>query len=397
MSKSKLIFVSLLMATSYFFSSSMYAPGLPTIQASLETTAAMAQLSVSYFFIAVAVSLLLCGGLCERFGRHPVAKVSAAIFVIGSAICLFAGSIEVLIAGRIVQGLGVGGLFLLCRTVLQDSFSKQEMLSVLAWYGVLFMVIPGLAPVIGSYIDAIFGWRGNFVFMFLLSLMIFVFVTWGMKETRQQGHKASLTVKNALSDYWMIASHPRFISYLLLMICANSGFMAYQVTGSYIAKDLFSLSTESFGLSSTVLVVCSVASRIIFSRFMMNRVTENQTLAIGCGLQIMGFVVAVLSGYQANFSLLVAGFAIFAFGSGLVTTVAAATALYLFPDHKGQSGAVYGALQMAGVFAVTFVLSLLSESLVTLIEVLGVMTVVSVFACVYLLRPESDQSALSYQ
>ncbi|MFC5079881.1 MFS transporter [Vibrio thalassae] len=111
----------------------MYTPALPDIQTALHTSEALAQQSLSVFFIALACSQLISGPLSERYGRRPVALMAAVVFVVGSLICMLAQSIDSLLLGRFVQGLGVGGLYLLCRTILQDSFNKSELMGILVW------------------------------------------------------------------------------------------------------------------------------------------------------------------------------------------------------------------------------------------------------------------------
>ncbi|CAH7236787.1 membrane hypothetical protein [Vibrio chagasii] len=158
------------MASSYFFASSMYTPSFPDIQSELGTSEAQVQQTLSLFFIALACSQLICGPLSERYGRKPISILSSVIFVIGSMTCLIADNIDFLLLGRIVQGLGVGGLYLLCRTILQDAFEKTELMGILAWYGILFMSLPGLTLIFGGYLTQHFGWQGNFIFMACLSI-----------------------------------------------------------------------------------------------------------------------------------------------------------------------------------------------------------------------------------
>ena len=157
----------------------MYTPSFPDIQSGLQTSEALVQQTLSLFFIALACSQLICGPLSERYGRKPIAMLSSFVFVIGSMTCLLADSIEVLLIGRIIQGLGVGGLYLLCRTILQDAFEKTELMGILAWYGIFFMSLPGLTLILGGYLTQHFGWHSNFVFMACLSiatLLIIAFV-----------------------------------------------------------------------------------------------------------------------------------------------------------------------------------------------------------------------------
>lgn len=100
----------------------------------------MVQQTISVFFIAVAISQLFSGVLSEHFGRKPVALIAAILFAMGSWCCAQADSVELLIEARAIQGLGVVGLYLLCRTILQDSYTKTELMRILAWFGVLFTI-----------------------------------------------------------------------------------------------------------------------------------------------------------------------------------------------------------------------------------------------------------------
>ena len=347
------------MALSYFFASSMYAPSLPDIESSLQTTDSLAQQSLSFFFIALAFSQLSCGPLSERYGRKPVALVSAIIFLAGSIVCLSSVNIHTLLLGRVIQGLGVGGLYLLCRTVLQDSFNKSELMGILAWYGVLFMGLPGLTPVLGGYIAGHYGWQGNFVFMAILASLILLVVTFKQKETIAKKNPHAIKPKQMLKDYTLIISHPIFLSYLAMMISGTSCILLFQVTGSFVAQNQYGLSVEQFSHGMLALMAASVSSRLFWNSFLKTRISETMTLVLGVLIQIGGGLLALYSVAIQSYSILVTAFALFAFGSTFLTTVASVSALYLFPNHRGQVGAIYGALQMLGAFGFTLGLSAL--------------------------------------
>ncbi|AUI85892.1 Bcr/CflA family drug resistance efflux transporter [Vibrio azureus] len=359
MSKIQIILISFIMALSYFFASSMYAPSLPDIESSLQTTDSLAQQSLSFFFIALAFSQLSCGPLSERYGRKPVALVSAIIFLAGSIVCLSSVNIHTLLLGRVIQGLGVGGLYLLCRTVLQDSFNKSELMGILAWYGVLFMGLPGLTPVLGGYIAGHYGWQGNFVFMAILASLILLVVTFKQKETIAKKNPHAIKPKQMLKDYTLIISHPIFLSYLAMMISGTSCILLFQVTGSFVAQNQYGLSIEQFSHGMLALMAASVSSRLFWNSFLKTRSSETMTLVLGVLIQIAGGLLALYSIAIQSYSILVTAFALFAFGSTFLTTVASVSALYLFPNHRGQVGAIYGALQMLGAFGFTLGLSAL--------------------------------------
>ncbi|PNQ54134.1 MFS transporter [Vibrio agarivorans] len=367
MSKAQIILISFIMALSYFFSSSMYAPSLPDIESSLQTTGTLTQQSLSFFFIALAVSQLSCGPLSERYGRKPIALISALIFLAGSAVCLSATNIQTLLFGRVVQGIGVGGLYLLCRTILQDSFNKSELMGILAWYGVLFMGLPGLTPVLGGYIAGHYGWQGNFVFMAILAAFILLVVTLKQKETIAKKNPHAIKPKQMLKDYTLIISHPIFLSYLAMMISGTSCILLFQVTGSFVAQKQYGLSVEQFSHGLLVLMASSVTSRLFWNSFLKNKITENMTLALGVLIQVVGGLLSIYSVALQSYPILVVSFAIFACGSTFLTTVASVSALYLFPNHRGQVGALYGALQMLGAFGFTLGLSALPTDQTTMI------------------------------
>ncbi|UTZ30641.1 multidrug effflux MFS transporter [Vibrio campbellii] len=367
MSKIPIILISFIMALSYFFASSMYAPSLPDIESSLHTTDSLAQQSLSFFFIALAFSQLSCGPLSERYGRKPVALVSAIIFLAGSIVCLSSINIHTLLLGRVIQGLGVGGLYLLCRTVLQDSFNKSELMGILAWYGVLFMGLPGLTPVIGGYIAGHYGWQGNFFFMAVLAVLILLVVIFKQKETIAKKNPHAIKPKQMLKDYALIISHPIFLSYLAMMISGTSCILLFQVTGSFVAQNQYGLSVEQFSHGMLVLMAASVSSRLFWNSFLKTRISEIMTLALGVLIQIAGGFVALYSVTIQSYFILVTAFALFAFGSTFLTTVASVSALYLFPNHRGQVGAIYGALQMLGAFGFTLGLSALPTDQINMV------------------------------
>lgn len=351
------IFISILMASSYFFASSMYTPSFPDIQSELHTSEALVQQTLSLFFIALACSQLICGPLSERYGRKPIAILSSAIFVVGSMTCLMADNIDILLLGRIIQGLGVGGLYLLCRTILQDAFEKTELMGILAWYGILFMSLPGLTLILGGYLTQHSGWQGNFVFMACLSIATLLIITFMKRETISQKNPDAIKPKQILKDYAFITSNVTFLCYLAMMFSGTSCLLLFQVTGSFVAQNQFDLTAVDYGIGSMVLIASSVASRLIWNQFLKNRISENMTLVYGSLIQIVGCAVITLSLFVRSYSLMLFGFSLMAFGSAFLLAIAGVSALYLFPNHKGQVGAIYGALQMIGAFGFTFCLS----------------------------------------
>ncbi|RSD31283.1 MFS transporter [Vibrio pectenicida] len=382
MSKLTTIFISILMASSYFFASSMYTPSFPEIQSQLNTSEGLIQQSLSLFFIALASSQLICGPLSERFGRKPVALMCSGVFVIGSIVCLISDNIDTLLLGRVIQGLGVGGLYLLCRTILQDVFDRIQLMGILSWYSVLFMSLPGLTLILGGYLTHNFSWKGNFVFMAILAIATLFVITIIKRETINHKNPDAIKPKQIVKDYIFISSNPKFLCYLAMMFSGTSCLLLFQVTGSFVAQNQFDLTVADYALGSMALIVSSVVSRLFWSLYLKQRISENMTLVVGCLTQVLGCIVTTLSLLMHSYLLMLVGFTVMAFGCAFLMAIAGVSALYMFPNHKGQVGAIYGALQMVGAFGFTFGLSLAPATHQTMVLASWILSLISISAFV---------------
>ncbi|ROS01772.1 DHA1 family 2-module integral membrane pump EmrD-like MFS transporter [Sinobacterium caligoides] len=353
----QLVAISLLMASSYFFASDMYAPSLPHMASALHVSGGTVQQTVSIFFIFVAISQLCCGPLSERYGRRPIAIFGSLLFALGSLICTSSQDINVLILGRLVQGVGVGALYLLCRTLLQDSLTKEQLIGIMSWFGILFLTLPGLTPTIGGVLQSHFGWQANFWFMLGLATTIFLVVLLFLRETNQQKNVHAVKLKNIAQDYWMIASNGAFLRYLLLMIVSNGGIIVFYLMGAFIAQQDYAIAAHSFGFTSLVLIGSTISARLVFNNLLKQRFSERQLLLAASIIMAIGSLGLVGNLGIGSFALMLTSVAVYCFGAGLTTSMAAVSALYLFPQHKGQTGAIYGSLQMGGMFLLTLLVS----------------------------------------
>ncbi|WP_318441153.1 MFS transporter [Photobacterium leiognathi] len=361
MSLLRLLSISLLMACSYFFASDMYAPSLPVMSEALNVSSTAVQQTVSAFFIALGLSQLVCGAVAERFGRRPIAILGAVIFIIGSVLCLHADQLSGLIIGRAVQGIGVGALFLLCRTIMQDSLTKEQLVDVMSWFSILFMCLPATTPAIGGYLESHFGWHSSFWFMLGLAVLLFVVIALGLKETHLEKNIHATKPRVVARDYTMIATNPQFLRYLIMMVMANGGALVFYLMGAFIANKQYHLPVQYFGMSSLLLIGCSLCARIVYIRFLKYTATEGRIIKVASCIMLLGALTILSNAVFHSMATIIIGMGLYCFGAGLTTSVVAVSALYLFPKHKGQTGALFGSLQMVGIFTLTFIVSHLAS------------------------------------
>lgn len=361
MSLLRLLSISLLMACGYFFASDMYAPSLPVMSEALNVSSTAVQQTVSAFFIALGLSQLVCGAVAERFGRRPIAILGAVIFIIGSVLCLHADQLSGLIIGRTVQGIGVGALFLLCRTIMQDSLTKEQLVDVMSWFSILFMCLPASTPAIGGYLESHFGWHSSFWFMLGLAVLLFVVIALGLKETHLEKNIHATKPRIVARDYTMIVTNSQFLRYLIMMVMANGGALVFYLMGAFIANEQYHLPVQYFGLSSLLLIGCSLCARIFYIRFLKYTQTEGRIIKVASCIMLFGALTILSNVVFHSMATIIIGMGIYCFGAGLTTSVVSVSTLYLFPKHKGQTGALFGSLQMVGIFTLTFIISHLAS------------------------------------
>lgn len=363
MSTIKIILLSVLMASAYFFASDMYAPSLPSMAKALQISATTAQQTVTDFLIAFSLIQIFIGPLSERFGRRHIAILSSLLFFIGAIFCLLSYNLNMLIIGRILQGFAAGSLFLLARVIMQDSFDKEKLTSLLTWTGILFMTLPALTPTLGGFLEHYYGWKGSFFFMVLQSILIFILLVSFLKETNLNKNMDAHKPKKIFNDYKQIIKNFTFLTYTLFAVISVSGILVFYLMGSFIAIQTFHISPKIYGLSSLILISSSISGRFFTLNFLKKKFSEYYCFFIAFFILILGSLLMFIASYLASYELVLFSIIIFAFGSGCVLSMAPVGALYVFPSLKGQAAAMYGSLQMLGVFVITFIATHLTNSI----------------------------------
>lgn len=149
----------------------LFIPSFPELQRIYHLSPFLVQFTLSANFIAYCISSLFAGALGDRFNRRTVLLVSLVIFVIGSLFCVFAANYPLLVIGRILQGAGMAGPACIGYVIIADQYPLEKQPAMLGVLNGITTMAMALAPVVGSYVNLYFGWRGNFVILLLLGIM----------------------------------------------------------------------------------------------------------------------------------------------------------------------------------------------------------------------------------
>ncbi len=148
----------------------LFIPSFPELQRVFGLSPFLVEFTLGANFCAYCVGALLVGALGDHFGRRPVILSGCLIFIVGSACCVWAPNYGFLIAGRILQGLGIAGPAVLAYVVIADTYSTQEQPRILGFLNGITTLSMAFAPIVGSYVNLFFNWQGNFVVLLGLGI-----------------------------------------------------------------------------------------------------------------------------------------------------------------------------------------------------------------------------------
>ena len=141
---------------------------LPTLGHVLNTDLSLLQWVISGYMLAQAAVIPLSGWLSDRFGAKQVYITSLILFTLGSALCGLAMSGEMLIATRVLQGLGGGMLMPIGMAVLYRLTPPERRGAIMGLFGIPIMVAPALGPLLSGYLLQYADWR----LIFLINLPV---------------------------------------------------------------------------------------------------------------------------------------------------------------------------------------------------------------------------------
>src|SRR5919201_6699536 len=189
MSERRMVTVALFVATFLVsLDASVVSTAMPTVIGQIGGIQLYAWVFSAYLLTST-VTVPIYGKLADLFGRKPVFLVATSIFLVGSMLCGQAQSMEQLIAFRLLQGLGAGGVLPITQTILGDVFPLEERARITGLFSTVWGVSGLLGPAIGGFLTEHVSWRWVFYVNFPLCVLAIVLVSAFLHErVRRRGH-----------------------------------------------------------------------------------------------------------------------------------------------------------------------------------------------------------------
>lgn len=215
------------------------------------------------FILGLGLSALPFGLAADAFGRRRPFFVGLAIYAAGSAIAAAASSFELLLLGRLLQGVGAGGPRVLAVAVIRDRFEGRQMARILSFVMMIFILAPMIAPLFGLVIGELAGWRAIFAALFGLSLAALLWVYCRLPETLAGADRQALDRANVLGNLRFVLGNRESMLYVAALGCLFAAFLSY-------ISSVQQLVGEAYGLGDWFIAVFSGLSAAIFAAAWVN-------------------------------------------------------------------------------------------------------------------------------
>ncbi|MGM9803818.1 MAG: multidrug effflux MFS transporter [Muribaculaceae bacterium] len=338
----KVYLLILLGALSAFgpFVTDMYVPSLPSMVDDFHSTVPMVQMGLSFSMIGLALGQLIFGPLSDKYGRRRPVLVAMLVFCVSTLASIFAPTIEVFIGLRLLQGISGAGGIVISRSVATDTFDGHQLLKMLAIIGAINGIAPVAAPVVGGAIVTSIGWRGIFVVLLVIGVLL-TFGSFYMRESLPVERRKTTGFWQTFRLFGVVMRNRRFMCYVMQQATAQAILFGNIASSTFIVQNHYGLSPVYFSLCFAINGVFIGVFAALSARF---RKAEN-CVAVSCaGMLALSLVQAVVLYADCNIWIYeIVLNALLGF-MGLTFTASTTLALNSERANAGTASAVFGAI-----------------------------------------------------
>ncbi len=321
----------------------MYLSSMPDIGRSLHAGADDVQATLAAFFAGMAIGQFLYGPASDRFGRRLPLLLGIGIYVVASTVCAMASSIEVLIAARFVQALGGCAGAVIARAVVRDRFNHADTARVLSLMTLIMGLAPVLAPQFGGVVQFFAGWRGVFWTLVVFGLLIGLWVTLSLGESRSEATAIQARSENPFRAYFALLRQKRLVGYGVAGALNGATLFTYissapdLVMGTYGHSPL--VFNIIFAFNAVGIIGASQVNRLLLRRALPDQVLVRASIAsIAAAFLLAAAAYSGVGGQLTVLPLLFAALSTY----GLMAGNTMAGALSVDPSRAGSTSALMG-------------------------------------------------------
>ncbi len=324
----------------------MYVPAFPQVARELSTSATQVQLTLTTFFVGMALGQLVGGPVSDQRGRRLPLLGALLAMTAASIVCALAPTIAVMTLARLVQGFAGGWAMVIGRAIIVDLATGARLVRVLNVIAAVGGIAPIVGPLIGGLILQFSEWRVSFWLVAALGLAMTLAVVLTVPESlpRESRHPGGL--RNFVMAGRSVLASREYVGYLLVAGAAMGALFAYVATSAFVLQTMNGLSPIAYsvdfaanaaGMTLAALAAARLAGRVSTRKIIL----AGQLAALSAG-------VALLTGalwFDTPLALAIGCFFVLMTAQGLIIPNGGALASTAVPDHPGTGSAVQGFVQ----------------------------------------------------
>ena len=220
-------------------------PALDIIGEAIHTTKDVDnQFIILSIFIGLGLGPLLFGPLSDAKGRKPLVYVGFAIFTAASIVCVLAESLEIMIIGRTLQGIGLSAPRTIAIAIIRDRYKGDHMARIMSFVTVIFILVPVIAPALGKFILDFYDWKGIFYIQLLIAILVSFWFFFRQKETLPVEKRIPFSAKQIKIGFIEVLKTKTSMGYTIMWGLVSGSFMVYLSASQQIFADQYNLKDE---------------------------------------------------------------------------------------------------------------------------------------------------------
>ena len=220
-------------------------PAMSTIGISINSLDSNSnQLLITMIFLGLGSGQLLFGPLSDSFGRKPMVYIGLSVFAVASIICVLSPSIEWMIFGRILQGIGLAAPRTIAIAIIRDMYKGDYMAKIMSFVTTFFILVPVVAPVMGKFILNHYNWRGIFYAQLVIAFVVCIWFWKRQPETLKPEHKVKFTKFVFINGLKELLKYKVSIAFTIVSGFISGAFIVYLSASQIIFENQYGLVNE---------------------------------------------------------------------------------------------------------------------------------------------------------
>jgi DHA1 family bicyclomycin/chloramphenicol resistance-like MFS transporter len=371
----------------------MYVPAFPAVAAELSATATQVQLTLTTFFVGMALGQLVGGPVSDQRGRRIPLLAGIIAMTVASLLCALSPTIAVLAVARLVQGFAGGWAMVIGRAVIIDLARGAQLVRVLNVIAAVGGIAPIVGPLLGAVILQVSGWRVSFWAVAGLGIAMIIAVLAAVPETLPAQRRHAGGLRTFATTGQQVLRNRRYVGYVIVSGAAMGAIFAYVSTSAFVLQSMNGLSPIAYSVDFAANAAGMTLAALVAARLAGNIATRKVILA-GQAAALAAGITMLIGAIWFDAPLLVALICFFVLmtAQGLIGPNGGALAAAEVPEHPGTGSALLGFVQWIAAGTIAPLAGLGGEHTAIPMAALMIATIgVSMIGLLYIARPTSSR------